>query len=622
MTHKNSVQFPGFRQPFGRGTPLHEGEPATIGDILLSAGSRIKPDALNYKRNGKWHSLSSAELLERARNVAAGLHTLGLQQMDRVAILAANSPEWTIVDAGCHLAGIIDVPIYTTLSTDLIEYVLKDSGSLVLFIDTSEALVRVKDSLANCPDLKNIYLLDEGSGNSSLSDLENIGAKAIAENSGLCELLEQRTKPDDVATLIYTSGTTGEPKGVMLTHTNIVSNVLDVDEKYGFSSADKPLSVLPLSHIFERTAMYIYIFNGMSVHYAESIEKVPENLAEVSPTIFIGVPRIFEKVYARAKLKASQNGGVTEKIFDWAIEVAKEFTLCDERNEPVPPLLSLKHKLADVLVYSKLREFFGGKLRFCVTGGAALSDDIYLIFTGARIGIVQGYGLTETSPVITSNTPEAHRLGTVGKAIRNVEIRIATDGEIETKGPNVMAGYFNKAEATRDAFTEDGWFKTGDIGTMDNDGFLKITDRKKELFKTSGGKYIAPSIIEGLIRSSRFVSQVVLIGNERKFPAALIVPNFDQLRAYAKHKNFTAGSHEEFCSDPKIYDLFERQVAKATEQLSHYEKVKRFALLPCEFSIEGNELTPTLKIKRRVIDKKYKNIIDKIYADAESFIKI
>ncbi len=621
MTNSSSVKFPGFRQTIGRGVPLSADEPATIVDIFLTAGSRIKPDVLNYKRNGRWHSISAAELITRARNVAAGLHLLGLQKMDRVAILAANSPEWTIVDAGCHLAGIIDVPIYTTLSPDLIEYVLKDSGSLVLFVDSIEALDRIKDKLGNCPDLKNIYVLNDAAGHSTLADLESIGAKAIADNAGLCSTLEQRAMPDDVATLIYTSGTTGEPKGVMLTHINIVSNVLDVGERYGFSPSDKPLSVLPLSHIFERTAMYIYILNGMSVHYAESIEKVPENLSEVSPTIFIGVPRIFEKVYARAKLKASQNGGVTEKIFDWAIEIAKEFTMCGERNEPVPPILSLKHKLADILVYSKLREFFGGKLRFCVTGGAALSDDIYLIFTGARIGIVQGYGLTETSPVITSNTPEAHRLGTVGKAIRNVEIRIASDGEIETKGPNVMAGYFNKPEATRNAFTEDGWFKTGDIGTIDGDDFLKITDRKKELFKTSGGKYIAPSLIEGLIRSSRFVSQVVLVGNERKFPAALIVPNFDQLRAYAKHKGFPAGSHEEFCSDPKIYDLFERQIATATEQLSRYEKVKRFALLPTEFTIEGDELTPTLKIKRRVIDEKYKHIIDKIYADAEGFTK-
>ncbi len=622
MTQAKADKFPGIRQTFGRGIPLYKGEPATIVDIFLTAESCVKPDVLNYKKDGKWHPISSNELLTRVRNIAAGLHSLGLQQSDRIAILAANSPEWTISDAACHFAGLIDVPIYTTLSPDLVEYVLKDSGSQVLLIDSHQAFTRIESRIKNCPDLKHVFFFEKADGFLSIEDLESKGAATIAADTKLVPRLQALAQPDDVATLIYTSGTTGEPKGVMLTHTNIVSNVLDTGARYGFSEADRPLSVLPLSHIFERSAMYIYILHSMSVHYAESIEKVPENLGEVSPTIFIGVPRIFEKVYARAKLKASQNGGFTEKIFDWAIEVAKEFTLCGENDIDVPLFLSLKHKLADVLVYSKLREFFGGNLRFCVTGGAALSDDIYLIFTGAGIGIVQGYGLTETSPVLTSNTPESHRLGTVGTAIRNVEIRIADDGEIEAKGPNVMAGYFNKPNATKRAFTKDGWFRTGDIGTIDGDGFLKITDRKKELFKTSGGKYIAPSPIEGLIRSSRFVSQVVLVGNERKFPAALIVPNFEQLAEYVKHKNLKEMNPQEMCSDAKIYDLFERQIAAATEKLSHYEKVKRFALLPAEFSVEGDELTPTLKIKRRVIDEKYKDIIDKIYADAEITAKV
>jgi len=621
MTKLDAEKFPGMRQTFGRGYPLYEGEPATIADIFLHAGSLNKPDLLNYKQDGKWHPISSAELLTRSRYVAAGLDSLGINGSDRVAILAANSSEWTIVDAGCHLAGIIDVPIYTTLSAELVEYVLKDSGSLVLFIDTHEALERIADRLKDCPELKHVYVFSEAFGNNSLADLEALGKAAIDADASLSNKLEQRAKPDKIATLIYTSGTTGEPKGVMLTNTNIVSNVLDSGVDHKFSVADVPLSVLPLSHIFERTAMYIYILHGMSVHYAESIEKVPENLAEVRPTIFIGVPRIFEKVYARAKLKASQHGGITEKLFDWAIGVAKEFTMCSESGGNIPFPLLLKHKLADVLVYAKLREFFGGRLRFCITGGAALSDDIYLIFTGAKIGIVQGYGLTETSPVLTSNTPEYHKLGTVGQAIRNVELRIADDGEIEAKGPNIMAGYFNKPDAANEAFTADGWFRTGDIGKLDADGFLTITDRKKELFKTSGGKYIAPSPIEGLIRSSRFVSQVVLVGNERKFPAALVVPNFEQLEAYAKHKGFPFGTPEELCSDPKIYGLFERQIAAATERLSNYEKVKRFALIPNEFSINGDELTPTLKIKRRVIDEKYKDIIDKIYADAELFKK-
>jgi long-chain acyl-CoA synthetase len=353
------------------------------------------------------------------------------------------------------------------------------------------------------------------------------------------------------------------------------------------------------------------------VYYAESIEKAADNLLEVAPTIFVGVPRIFEKVYASAKVKAAQKSQVKEMIFDWAIEVGKEYAYKTEFGQPIPRLLAVKYNIADRIVFSKLRKFFGGRLRSCVTGGAPLSDDIYLIFKGAGITILQGYGLTETSPVVTTNTSLDKRLGTVGKPIRNVEIRTAADGEIEVRGPNVMLGYYNKPEATREVFTDDGWFKTGDIGTIDKDGFLKITDRKKELFKTSGGKYIAPSPIEQLIKASRFVSQVVLIGNGRKFPAALIVPNYEQLKNYAKIKNLDIQAHAEFCSHPRIINLIERQIAELTENLSRYEKVKKIALLENELTIESGELTPTLKVKRRVVDEKYREIIKRIYSDAE-----
>ncbi|MEP6703531.1 MAG: AMP-dependent synthetase/ligase, partial [Acidobacteriota bacterium] len=377
---------------------------------------------------------------------------------------------------------------------------------------------------------------------------------------------------------------------------------------------DISLSVLPLTHIFERSAMYLYIFNGMSVFYAESVEKVPDNLREVRPTIFIGVPRIFEKVYAKAKLKAAQAGGFKEKVFDWAIEVAKEFALSKEKGEPPSFPLALKHGIADLLVFKKLREFFGGRLRACITGGAALPDDIFLIFTGAGIAIMQGYGLTETSPVITSSSTSKVRLGTVGTTIRNTRIRIAADGEIEALGPGVMLGYYNKPEATRAAFTDDGWFKTGDIGEVDADGFLRITDRKKELFKTSGGKYIAPSPIEQMIRSSRFVSQAVLIGNDRNFAAALVVPNFEMLESYVKLKDLDAETPAEMCRNDRILDLIERQIDSATQNLSRFEKVKKIALLENELTVDGGELTPTLKIKRRVVEEKYKDVIDRLYA--------
>ena len=605
----------------GRGEPLLPDEPRTLAALFTKAEKvHARQDALNYKTGGAWRSISNSELVARAENIALGLHELGLRKGDKAAILAPNSPDWTITDAGCQFAGVIDVPIYTTLSPASVRYIIEDSSSKVLFVDSERSFERVAAALADCAGLEHIVVFQGPSAavpkGLGIAELEKKGQEAAARlGREFIEQMRNASEPFDIATLIYTSGTTGEPKGVMLTHSNILSNVIDAGEKYLFSTADRPLSVLPLSHVFERSAMYLYILNGMAVHYAESVDKVPENLSEVKPTIFVGVPRIFEKVYAKAKLKAAQGGALRERVFDWAITVAMEYARCAEEDRPVPMSLGLKHRLADVLVYSKFRDFFGGELRSCITGGAALSDDIYLIFTGAGVPIMQGYGLTETSPVITSNNPEAARLGTVGQPIRNMKVRIAEDGEIEAFGPGVMLGYYKKDEATREAFTDDGWFKTGDIGTIDADGFLRITDRKKELFKTSGGKYIAPSPIEQMIRSSRFVNQAVLIGNERKFAAALVVPNFDMLDSYAKHKGFQPMSPEEHCRDARIIDLMERQVAAATKDLAQFESVKKIALLAKELTVEEGELTPTMKLKRRVIDAKYKDFIDKLYAE-------
>lgn len=603
--------------------PLYDDEPQTLGELFRQTVRKHNlSNALNYKKNGEWHKISSREMLERAENIALGLYDLGLRKGEKTAILAANSPEWTLADAGCQLSGIIDAPIYTTLAADSVKYIINDSGAKVFFLENQKTFERLREICAECPTIeKYIFFNSEGveaENSLSLAELEERGAELKAENPALLDELAKDIKINDIATLIYTSGTTGEPKGVMLSHGNILSNVIDAGEKYSFSERDVPLSVLPLSHVFERGAMYLYIFNGMAVHYAESIDKVADNLREVRPTIFVGVPRIFEKVYAKAKLLASQSSGLKEKIFDWAIDVGKEFALKREKGETISVFSAIKHSIADKIVFAKFREFFGGRLRFCITGGAALSDDIYLIFNGAGVSIMQGYGLTETSPVITSSNPIDVKLGTCGKPIRNVEVRFAEDGEIEVKGPNVMQGYYNKEEATREVFTDDGWFKTGDIGEFDDEGFLKITDRKKELFKTSGGKYIAPSPIEQMIKGSRFVSQVVLVGNERKFPAALVVPSFEQLESYAKNHNLNLKSPKEFCENGEIVKLFENEINNLTENLSKYEKVKKIALLENELTIEGGELTPTLKIKRRIINEKYKDVIDKIYEEAEN----
>ncbi len=606
----------------GRGEPLMADEPQTLSELFLRSVTEYNlSDALNYKSGNEWKAISSIIMIERAENIALGLYSLGIRKGDRAAILAPNSPEWTLADAGCQFTGVVDVPIYTTLAPETVRYIIDDSAARVIFLQDIDAYRRFRRALDGCDSLEKFVLFDpigvDAKDILSITQLEAAGASLRADRPDLPEELRKEIKSDDIATLIYTSGTTGEPKGVMLTHANLISNVIDASEKYAFTGIDTSLSVLPLSHVFERTGMYVYIMYGMRVFFAESIDKVPDNLKEVRPTIFIGVPRIFEKVFERARLKAAQAGRINEVIFDWALDVAKEFAILNEDGQPIPMALTAKHSVADTIVFAKLREFFGGRLRFCITGGAALSDEIYLIFTGAGISIMQGYGLTETSPVISSNNPSAVRVGTVGKPIRNVKVRIAADGEIEVSGPGVMAGYYHKDDATEDAFTEDGWFKTGDIGDIDKDGYLKITDRKKELFKTSGGKYIAPALIEQMLRGSRFVNQAVLVGSERKFPAALIVPNFEMLESFAKLKELAVSTPAEFCANARILDLFSRQIEAMTQGLAKYEKVKSFALLEHEMTVENGELTPTLKVKRRVVDEKYRAVIDKIYNDAE-----
>ncbi|MBV9958825.1 MAG: long-chain fatty acid--CoA ligase, partial [Acidobacteria bacterium] len=515
----------------------------------------------------------------------------------------------------------VDVPIYTTQTPTQVCYILKDSGARALVIQNREALERIREAITDCRAIEHFILFDkegvEDEHALSLAEVEELGRRLDAERPMLSEELARAVGPDDLATIIYTSGTTGEPKGVMLTHANLTTNLIDSSGHLSFGEQDTALSVLPLSHVLERLAMYMYIHHGMSVYYAESLEKIGENFREVRPTIFIGVPRLFEKIYGRIKDKAAAEGKAKAAILAWAVATGKAYAQLALNHKKVPALLSLKYKLAQRLVFSKWQAGLGGRMRLFISGGAALSEEIGYIFTGAGLPIVQGYGLTETSPVISAGRLEDNRIGTVGKPIRNVSVRIAADGEIEVRGPNVMRGYYNKPEATAAVITEDGWFRTGDIGVLDADGFLRITDRKKELFKTSGGKYIAPQVIEQLIKGSRFVNQVVLVGNERRFPAALIVPDWEQLQSYAELKGMPERAPAELIKHPRILDLFQRQVDAHTEGLAQYEKVKRIALIQHEMTIEGGELTPTLKVKRRIVDEKYKDLIDRIYAEAE-----
>lgn len=588
-------------------------EPATLVDVFTGiARNHKRPDTLNYKSDGRWVSVSSDELLARAKRIAAGLHAIGVHRGDRVALLSESRVEWTLTDAGSIFAGTIDVPIYATLTPPQVRYILNDSGACVLFLPNREKFLELKDVLGECPEVKHVIFFEDSGDGMTLAQLEEKGRELGPD---YIDSSVAQTQPDDLATIIYTSGTTGEPKGVMLTHSNLVSNLIDSSGHHEFGEHDTALSVLPLSHVFERQAMYMYLHKGMAVYFAESLQTVGPNLREVSPTVLVGVPRIFEKIYQRIREAAAERGKVSIALLAWSLSVAREYAEFVLAHKPVPALLKFKHSIASKLVFSKWQRAFGGKMRLLVSGGAALPEDLAYVYVGAGIPIVQGYGLTETSPVITTSSVDEIRPGTVGKAIPNVEVRIAEDGEIEVRGPNVMRGYYNKPEETRAVFTSDGWFKTGDVGALDKDGFLCITDRKKELFKTSGGKYIAPQPIESAIKGSRFVNQVVLIGAERKFPAALIVPVWEQLESYCKLKGISVASRSELCSHPRIIDLIQRQIDALTPNLAKYERIKKIALLENEFTIEGGELTPTLKVKRRVIDEKYRDVIEKLYEE-------
>lgn len=600
--------------------PASADEPATLADVFNYVARKHKrPDTLNYKSDGRWTSVSSDEMLRRAKSIAAGLHAIGSGPGDRVAILSESRVEWTLTDAGSIFAGTIDVPIYPTLTPPQVCYILNDSGASVLFLANREKFDELKDALGECPQVKHVVFFDaEGITETeglTLAQLEEKGRELEQREPGHIEHSVANTRPDDLATIIYTSGTTGEPKGVMLTHSNLVSNLIDSSGHLSFGGHDIALSVLPLSHVFERQAMYMYLHQGMAVYFAESLQTIGPNLREVRPTVLVGVPRIFEKIYERIRERAAEAGKVSAALLAWSVSVGREYAKHILAHQPVPAFLKLQHWIASKLVFSKWQWAFGGRMRLLVSGGAALPEDLHYIYIGAGIPIVQGYGLTETSPVITTSKIADNRPGTVGTAIPNVEIRIAEDGEIEVRGPNVMQGYYNKPEETRAVFTGDGWFKTGDIGALDKDGFLCITDRKKELFKTSGGKYIAPQPIEQAIKGSRFVSQVVLIGAERKFPAALVVPVWEQIESYCKLKGIEIKSRSELCHHPRIVDLIQRQIDGLTPNLAKYERIKKVALLENEFTIEGGELTPTLKVKRRVIDDKYRDVIEKLYEE-------
>jgi long-chain acyl-CoA synthetase len=596
----------------------------TLVELFRRAVSRER-NLLNFKKDGHWRHVSSRELESQVRAVAMGLHALDVRVGDRVGILSENRIEWTMADLGVINCGALDAPIYATQSPKQAAYILNDAGVEVLFISNQAQYDRVRDALVNCPKLRVIISFDPIVGPSarvmSFDDLLTRGSAADREEPGLYETLREVVTPESLATLIYTSGTTGDPKGVMLTHANLVSNTLANFQNSELREGEVALTFLPFSHILERTTIYMYLYAGVSVYYAESVETVARDMAEVRPHFMTSVPRLFEKVQARAMEKAEEKGERQAAIARWAMDVAKQWAEAASEGRNAGVVLNLKHKVADALVYSRLREALGGRVRALVSGGAPLAPELARFFYGAGMPIYQGYGLTESSPVITCNTPRANRLGSVGRPIPGVSVRIAEDGEILASGPNVMRGYYNRPAETVEALETDVegrvWLRTGDVGYLDPDGYLFITDRKKDLIKTSGGKYVAPQPIENTIKRSQYVNQVVVIGDGRKFPAALIVPHMDALRAYARRQGIVA-EESELVRRPEIVNLIEKEVESLTTDLSQYEKIKAVLLLPSELTVEGGELTPTLKVKRRVVVEKNKEQIERLYASKES----
>jgi long-chain acyl-CoA synthetase len=577
---------------------------------------------IKRKVDGEYKGITYNELKEETDSFAYGLNSLGLNRNDCVALISENRPEWVYADFAMQMLGVVNVPLYPSLTSDSIEYILNNSESKGVIVSTKFQLNKVLKIRDNCKNLKFIIILNEQEFDSSIKDLytfnsiQEKGKPLRDKNSKLLLDTSSQIKEDDVCTIIYTSGTTGEPKGVVLTHKNILSNVNSALEAFPITNDDVFLSFLPLCHIFERMAGYYTAFGaGCTVCYAESIEKVATNLTEVKPTILTSVPRLFERIYSRIIRNVESQSEKKQKIFFWALNVGKEYAQL-KKSGKVPGKLGLKRKLADKLVYKKLREKTGGNLRFFISGGAALPRDLGEFFEAVGIQIIEGYGLTESSPVLAANRPDDYKFGTVGKPFPGVEIKIASDGEILARGPNIMKEYFKKKKETEETI-KDGWLYTGDIGVFDADGFLVITDRKKHLFKTSAGKYIAPTPIENVFLASKYIDQFVLIGDRRMFLSALIVPDFEAVKEYADANKIVYKTEEDLVKNDDIYKLLQDDMGRFQKKLANYERVRKFVLLERPFTIENGEITPSMKVKRKVVEEKYGGVIERMYESLE-----
>ena len=568
-------------------------------------------DALVTKQNGVWEKTSSKEFVDRGNAISRALLRMNIQKNDKIAVISSNNrTEWHIMDLGILQIGAQNVPIYPTISEEDYEYILNHCEAKYCFVSDDEVLQKVLKIKKNVESLIEVYSFNEIEGCKNWSELLKLGEDL--SNQDVVDDRKSNVHNLDLATIIYTSGTTGRPKGVMLSHNNIVSNVLDSAPRIPFEAGtNRALSFLPICHIYERMLTYLYQYMGCAIYFGESIEKVSENIKEVSPNVMTGVPRLLEKVYEKIIAKGSELTGIKKKLFFWAIDIGLKYQPYGANGWWYETQL----KIARKLIFSKWKEGLGGKLDLITTGSAACQPRLVNVFTAAGISIMEGYGLSETSPVISVNDmrDNGFKSGTVGRVIRNVEVKIAADGEILCKGPNVMMGYY-KDETLTNEVIKDGYFHTGDIGIIDQDGFLKITDRKKEMFKTSGGKYIAPQLLENAMKQSRFIEQIMVIGDGQKMPAAFIQPNFDFVREWAVMHNIPVGkTNEEISKNPKIKERIDQEVEDINKKFGNWEQIKRIELTPDIWSINGGHLTPTMKLKRKVVLEKYKDLFDKIY---------
>ncbi|MCL6480220.1 MAG: long-chain fatty acid--CoA ligase [Firmicutes bacterium] len=572
-----------------------------------------------YKVGGVWQATSAQQMLHQVAALAHALAELGIGPGDRVGLFAPNRPEWHIVDFAVLGLGAVDVPIYFNEAPDRIVYILNDSGAKVAVAIGEEQVRRLLSVRERLASVEHVLV----GGVPAEFDGRVLRYEALVAQSSEPQVAEYRrraaqVRPEQLASLLYTSGTTGEPKGVMLTHDNFSSNATDVLHGMKLRARnDVGLSFLPLSHVYERLIDYTYLFNGVTVAYVDRIEALPAALLEVRPTLMAAVPRIFEKIYAGIQERAAQTTGVRRKLFDWAMKVARQAAPWRGYGRPVSLWVKLQWWLANWFVYPKIRAALGGRIRRMNSGAAPIARELLEFFWAVGVKIYQGYGLTETSPVISTNHELSNRLGSVGRPIPNVEVRIAEDGEILVRGPCVMQGYYNKPEQTREAFTEDGWLKTGDIGWMDADGYLYVTDRKKDLIKTAAGKFVAPQPIENRLKTSPYIANAAVVGDRHKFVVALLVPNFAALEARAREHGLTFHSRAELAAHPWVRQLLELELERLTADLAQYERPKRFAVLDHDFSFDGGQLTYTMKLKRRVIEQRYAEQIAALYADVE-----